>query len=53
MGDTVRAAKASAEASAADLANATLSARAELASDYLQLRGLDAQIALQDDTIAA
>ena len=53
VGDTVRAAKASAEASAADLANATLSARAELASDYLQLRGLDAQIALQDDTIAA
>lgn len=51
IGDTVRQAKASAQASAADLANATLSARAELASDYLQVRGLDAQIALANDTI--
>lgn len=53
LGDTVRQAKASAQASAADLANATLSARAELASDYLQLRGLDAQEVLLDDTIVA
>ena len=52
LGDTVRQAKANAQASAADLANATLSARAELASDYLQLRGVDAQIALQADTVA-
>ena len=53
LGDTVRQAKASAQASAADLANATLSARATLASDYFQLRGVDAQAALLDETIAA
>ena len=53
LGDTVRQAKAGAQASAADLANATLSAQATLAADYLQLRGLDQQAALQDDTVAA
>jgi outer membrane protein TolC len=44
-------AKAQAQASAADLANATLSAQGEVASDYMTLRGLDAQIAMLDDTI--
>ena len=44
---------AGAEASAADLANARLSAQAELASDYFQLRVLDVQRQLFDDTVAA
>jgi NodT family efflux transporter outer membrane factor (OMF) lipoprotein len=35
------------------LANATLSAQGELASDYLQLRGLDAQKILLEDTVKA
>ncbi len=43
----------SAQASAADLAAARLSAQAELASDYFQLRVLDAQKRLLDDTTAA
>ncbi|MBS0295106.1 MAG: efflux transporter outer membrane subunit [Proteobacteria bacterium] len=42
----VEGARASAQASAADLANARLSAQAELASDYLQLRADDEQIRL-------
>lgn len=53
IGNTVRQAKASAQASAGQLANATLSAQGELASDYLQLRGLDAQKTLLDDTVTA
>ena len=53
LGDTLRQAKAGAQASAADLANATLSAQAALAADYLQLRGLDEQLRLQADTVAA
>ncbi len=44
---------ASAQASAADLAAARLSAQAELASNYFQLRILDAQKQLLDDTAAA
>ncbi|MEN3976279.1 efflux transporter outer membrane subunit [Emcibacter sp. SYSU 3D8] len=44
---------ANAEASRADLASATLSAQGELALNYLQIRAVDAQIALLDDTIAA
>jgi NodT family efflux transporter outer membrane factor (OMF) lipoprotein len=48
----VEASQASAQASAADLAAATLSAQAELAGNYLQLRILDAQKQLLDDTAA-
>jgi NodT family efflux transporter outer membrane factor (OMF) lipoprotein len=47
----VTAASASAQASAADLASARLSAQGELASDYLQLRAIDAQRALLATTI--
>jgi NodT family efflux transporter outer membrane factor (OMF) lipoprotein len=48
---TVEAAHASAQASAADTANIDLSLHAELAADYFQLRGLDAQIELLDSTV--
>lgn len=44
---------ANAQASAADLANATLSAQAALASDYVDLRTADANIALLRQTVAA
>ncbi|MEB3766679.1 efflux transporter outer membrane subunit [Acinetobacter sp. MD2] len=44
--------KASAQASAADLANATLSAQTTLVQDYFALRVLDKRIALYDQTIA-
>jgi NodT family efflux transporter outer membrane factor (OMF) lipoprotein len=45
--------KAAAQASAADLANATLSGQTELATDYFNLRILDEQKRLYDETIAA
>ncbi|HEY0795442.1 MAG TPA: TolC family protein [Acidisarcina sp.] len=47
----VEAVRASTQASAADLANAELSVRSELALDYFQLRGLDVQKQLLDDTL--
>ena len=53
IGNTVKQAGALAEASKADLVNATLSAQGELALDYVQLRGIEAQKAILDATIAA
>ena len=47
----VEASQASVQASAADLAGATLSAQAALAGDYFQLRVLDAQKQLFENTI--
>lgn len=45
--------EASAQASAADLAATRLSAQAQLAQNYLQLRVLDSQQQLLDDTVTA
>jgi NodT family efflux transporter outer membrane factor (OMF) lipoprotein len=50
---TVEASRASAQASAALLANVELSLRAELAADYFELRGLDSQKDLLDNTVTA
>src|SRR6266480_2500363 len=50
---TVESSQATAQASAADLEAATLSARAELAQDYFQLRSLDGQKQLLDNTAVA
>ena len=50
---TVAAQRAGEQSSAADLANARLSAQATLAQTYFQLRSLDAQQRLLDDTVAA
>jgi len=50
---TLENARDSAQASAADLANAELSARSQLAVAYLQLRGADAQRKLLSDTQGA
>lgn len=50
---TVEAARAEAQASAADLAGVELSLRAELALDYFQLRGVDSQRQLLASTVAA
>ncbi len=49
----VRAAAANAQASAADLENTRLTAQAELAVDYFQLRGQDALKQLLDATVVA
>lgn len=43
--------RATAQASAADLANAQLSLQAELAMDYFEMRGLDTQQRLLDSTV--
>jgi NodT family efflux transporter outer membrane factor (OMF) lipoprotein len=45
--------RASAEAAAADVESARLSSSAELAADYFQLRAIDADLALLDQTIEA
>jgi NodT family efflux transporter outer membrane factor (OMF) lipoprotein len=50
---TVNAQRAGEQSAAADLANARLSAQATLAQTYFQLRSLDAQQKLLDDTVAA
>ena len=50
---TVEASRSEAQASAADLASVGLSLHAELAMDYFQLRGLDAQKQLLDSTVAS
>ncbi|MGA2966877.1 MAG: efflux transporter outer membrane subunit [Terriglobales bacterium] len=51
--NTVRANVANAQASAADLENTLLTAQAELAVDYFQLRGQDALKQLLDSTVVA
>jgi NodT family efflux transporter outer membrane factor (OMF) lipoprotein len=48
----VEAARENAQASAADMANVDLGLHAEMASDYFQLRGLDAQKKLLTATVA-
>ena len=50
---TVESNQAAAQASAGDLETARLSLQAELAQDYFQLRTLDAQRKLLDETVAA
>ena len=49
----VRAGEANAAAYAADLENARLSLTAQLVDDYVQLRSLDRQSAILDDTVTA
>jgi len=49
---TVEAARENSQASAADMANVDLTLHAEMAADYFQLRGLDAQTKLLNATVA-
>jgi NodT family efflux transporter outer membrane factor (OMF) lipoprotein len=50
---TVEQARATAQANAADLGNVALSLQAELAADYFQVRGLDVQKQLLENTLAS
>jgi NodT family efflux transporter outer membrane factor (OMF) lipoprotein len=50
---TVRAARENAQASAGDVVNVQLILQAELALDYFQMRGLDTQQSILDETVAA
>jgi NodT family efflux transporter outer membrane factor (OMF) lipoprotein len=50
---TVEQARANAEASAADLAGVALSVHAELAGDYFEVRGLDTQRQLLENTLTS
>ena len=50
---TVEQTRANAQASAAELANVELSERAELAADYFEMRGLDSQKDLLDNTVVS
>ena len=50
---SVEAARTNAQASAADLANVALSLQGALATDYFELRGLDLQKQLLDNTVKA
>ncbi len=49
----VEQARATAQANAAELANVALSLQAELAADYFQMRGLDVQRRLLENTLAS
>lgn len=50
---TVEAARATAQATAADVQNVRLSVQAEVALDYFEMRGLDAQMAIMDQIVVA
>jgi NodT family efflux transporter outer membrane factor (OMF) lipoprotein len=51
--NTVRSSSYQAQASLADLENTRLTVQAELASDYFQIRSLDGQKAVLDDSVVA
>lgn len=53
IANSIKAGKAAAQSSAADLATMQLSLHAELASDYFSLRGLDQEIELYRRTVAS